>query len=53
MPKYIDYEGLTDIVYPLSNTIKLNFTVKLAVPDKDNNRSFIAKKLRLLKIIRL
>lgn len=44
MPQYINYEGLTDIVYPLSNTIKLNFTVKLAVPDKDGNRSFTAHK---------
>lgn len=44
MPQYIDYEGLTDTVYSLSSNIKLNFTVKLAVPDKIGNRSFIAHK---------
>lgn len=44
MPQYIDYEGLTDVVYSLPNLIRLNFTVKLAVPDKDGNRSFIAHK---------
>jgi hypothetical protein len=44
MPQYINYEGLTDIVYSLSNNIKLNFTVKLAVPDKYGNRMFTAHK---------